>query len=144
MKRVTIALVSLIVVLVLVFSSLAPGCKGSKAGPAGGATPAATRVVTAAGELTLLGDDPPTLDPALAGDTTSAGYIVEIFSGLVTINRELKVVPDIAERWDISDDGKTYTFYLRKGVKWHDGSAFTADDVVHSVQKFTDSNGFRE
>jgi len=135
MKRVTIAIVSLIVVLVLVFSSLAPGCKGSKAGPAGGATPAATRVITGAGELTLLSDDPPTLDPALAGDTTSASYIVEIFSGLVTINRELKVVPDIAERWDISDDGKTYTFYLHPNVKFHDGKEVKASDFKYSMER---------
>ena len=45
---------------------------------------------------------------------------------------------DLAERWEISPDGKTYTFYLAKGVNWHDGTAFTADDVVYSLQKMVD------
>jgi peptide/nickel transport system substrate-binding protein len=45
---------------------------------------------------------------------------------------------DLAERWEVSADGKTYTFYLAKGVKWHDGTAFTADDVVYSMEKMVD------
>ncbi|WP_231689641.1 peptide-binding protein [Bacillus sp. FJAT-27245] len=53
-----------------------------------------------------------------------------LFSGLVTIDREFSPVGNLAEKWDVSDDDKTYTFYLRKGVKWHDGEDFTADDVV--------------
>jgi peptide/nickel transport system substrate-binding protein len=46
--------------------------------------------------------------------------------------------PDLAERWETSSDGLTYTFFLRKNVKWHDGSAFTADDVVYSIEKMMD------
>jgi oligopeptide transport system substrate-binding protein len=140
MKRVTIALVALILVLVIVFGSLALGFsvfgwgQGPKASPVG----EATKVKRGLGELTLLGDDPPTLDPALAGDTTSASYIVEIFSGLVSINRELKVVPDIAERWDISDDGKTYTFYLRPDVKFHNGKEVKASDFKYSMERACD------
>jgi peptide/nickel transport system substrate-binding protein len=55
-----------------------------------------------------------------------------LFSGLVTIDREFSAVGNLAEKWNVSEDGKTYTFYLRKGVKWHDGEDFTADDVVFS------------
>ncbi len=54
--------------------------------------------------------DPPTLDSALSGDAASAVYIVEIFSGLVSLDPNLKVVPDLAEKWDLSDDRMTYTF----------------------------------
>lgn len=79
--------------------------------------------------------DPPTLDPALAGDADSAIYIVEIFSGLVTLDRNLKVVPDIAERWEISADNKTYTFFLRKEVKFHDGRPVTAQDFKYSFER---------
>jgi len=49
------------------------------------------------------------------------------------------IQPDLAERWEVSADGKVYTFYLVKGVKWHDGTAFTADDVVYSLEKMVDT-----
>lgn len=48
------------------------------------------------------------------------------------------IQPDLAERWEVSADGKVYTFYLAKGVKWHDGRSFTADDVVYSLEKMAD------
>src|SRR3990172_215369 len=60
---------------------------------------------------------PVTMDPALSGDSRSHIYITHIFSGLVAMDENLKPVPDIASRWDISSDGKTYTFHLKKGVK---------------------------
>lgn len=85
--------------------------------------------------LRLFGDMPTTLDPALAQDVTSAAYIVEIFSGLVTLDTSLEVVPDIAERWEISDDGTAYTFHLREGVRFHDGKPVTAHDFAFSLER---------
>ena len=82
--------------------------------PGGGATKASPDT------LRLPGGDPPTLDPALAQDSTSANYIVEIFSGLVTISRDLKIQPDLAKDWTVKD-GKVYTFNLRDDVTFHDG-----------------------
>lgn len=79
--------------------------------------------------------DPPTLDPALSGDAASAVYIVEIFSGLVSLDPNLKVIPDLAEKWDVSDDRMTYTFYLRKNAKFQDGRAVTAQDVKYSIER---------
>ena len=79
--------------------------------------------------------DPPTLDPHLTSDTTSSGVVVEIFSGLVALDSELRLVPDVAERWDVSDDGKTYTFYLRENAKFHDGKRITAQDFKWSVER---------
>jgi len=84
------------------------------------------------------GGDPPTLDPALTGDAESAVYVVEIFSGLVTLDRNLKVVPDIAKSWDISDDRMTYTFHLRDDVKFHDGRPVTAQDFKYSFERTAD------
>lgn len=99
-------------------------------------TPVAPRPPAVSGNiLTLPGGEPPTLDPALAGDATSAEYIVEIFSGLVTFNDKLEVVPDIAERWEVSPDGKTYTFYLRKGVQFHSGKEVKAADFKYSIER---------
>ncbi len=88
--------------------------------------------------LNLPGGEPPTLDPALTQDATSASYIVEIFSGLVTLNRDLEVVPDIAESWDLSDDGTTYTFHLRDDVKFHDGKPVTAPDLKYAIERACD------
>ncbi|MBC8249145.1 MAG: peptide ABC transporter substrate-binding protein, partial [Anaerolineales bacterium] len=88
--------------------------------------------------LNLPGGEPPTLDPALTQDATSATYIVEIFSGLVTLNRDLEIVPDIAESWELSDDGMTYTFHLRNDVKFHDGKPVTAQDFKYSIERACD------
>jgi oligopeptide transport system substrate-binding protein len=84
------------------------------------------------------GSDPPTLDPQLSGDATSAEYIVEIFSGLVTLDKDLNIVPDIAERWDMSSDGKVYTFYLRKNVQFHNGKPVRAQDFKWSFERACD------
>jgi ABC-type transport system substrate-binding protein len=88
--------------------------------------------------LNLPGGEPPTLDPALTQDATSATYIVEIFSGLVTLDPNLEVVPDIAESWELSDDGTTYTFYLRDDVKFHDGKPVTTQDFKYSIERACD------
>ena len=87
------------------------------------------------GTFNRLWADPPTLDPHLTTDTTSSGVVVEIFSGLVTLNTDLQLVPDIAERWEISDDGTVYTFYLREEAKFHDGKYITASDFKWSIER---------
>ncbi|HLB12549.1 MAG TPA: peptide ABC transporter substrate-binding protein [Dehalococcoidia bacterium] len=125
-------LLSLLVFLALVASACGP----SPAPTSGGGAPAAPT----AGTLTLVGADPPTLDPSLAQDATSAEYIVEIFSGLVGLNTRMEVVPDLAERWDVSEDGKTYTFFLRKGAKFHDGKEIKASDFQYALERATDPN----
>jgi oligopeptide transport system substrate-binding protein len=84
------------------------------------------------------GGDPPTLDPALAGDAESAVYVAEIFSGLVTLDQNLKVAPDIAKSWDVSDDRMVYTFHLRDDVKFHDGRPVTAQDFKYSFERAAD------
>ncbi len=81
--------------------------------------------------------DPPTLDPHLTTDATSARIIVEVFGGLVTIAPNLDVVPDLAERWEISEDGTVYTFHLRPDAKFHDGKPVTAHDVQWSLERVT-------
>ena len=94
-----------------------------------------TEEVVSGGVFRRLWADPPTLDPHLVTDTTSAGLVVELFSGLVALNTDLQLVPDIAERWDISEDGKTYTFYLRDNAKFHDGRQITAGDFKWSIER---------
>ena len=87
------------------------------------------------GSLSLYGIDPYTLDPAVSGELTSHIYLMQIFGGLVRLGDSLEPVPDIAESWEISGDGRTYTFYLRQDVKFHDGRGLTAGDFKYSWER---------
>ena len=82
--------------------------------------------------------DASTLIPMLASDSASATITGLVYNGLVRYNKDLEVEGDLAERWDISDEGKTITFYLRKNVKWHDGQPFTANDVMFTYKVMVD------
>ncbi|MFB0557258.1 MAG: ABC transporter substrate-binding protein, partial [Dehalococcoidia bacterium] len=88
--------------------------------------------------LNLWDIGPITLDPAISSEMTSHTYVMQIFSGLVRLDAELEVVPDIAERWQKSQDGKIYTFYLRHGVKFHDGREVKAADFKYSWERACD------
>jgi oligopeptide transport system substrate-binding protein len=90
------------------------------------------------GVLRLWDVGPITLDPAISADMSSHTYVMHIFSGLVRLDQELNIVPDIAENWETSPDGKTYTFYLRKGVKFHDGGEVKAADFKYSWERACD------
>jgi len=85
--------------------------------------------------LNLYGIDPITLDPAVSGEMISHEYIQQIYNGLVRLDENLEPAPDIAERWDINEDGRTYTFYLRKDVKFQDGRVVSADDFKYSLER---------
>ena len=92
-----------------------------------------------AGQILHLWDiGPITLDPAISADLSSHTYIMQIFSGLVRLDDELKLVPDIAESWERSPDGKTYTFHLRQGVKFHGGREVKAADFKYSWERACD------
>ncbi len=80
--------------------------------------------------------EPPHLDPTAgaAAAIDEVGY-ANIFEGLTRIGSKGEVLPDLAESWTISEDGKVYTFKLHTGVKFHDGSEFNADDVKFSLDR---------
>ncbi len=80
--------------------------------------------------------EPATLNPVLASDSASHDIIGLIFNGLVKFDENLKIIGDLAEKWDISKDGKIITFYLKKGVKWQDGVEFTVRDVKFTYDSF--------
>jgi oligopeptide transport system substrate-binding protein len=90
---------------------------------------------SATGRLRLGGTDPVTLDPHIAADSGSAEYIVEIYSGLVTISPDLEIQLDLAESVDISHDGSVYTFSLRDDIFFHTGRRVTTEDVVYSIKR---------
>lgn len=87
--------------------------------------------------ITIVGGQPRTLDPALTHGGPS-GPIGSIFSGLVTLDTNLQVQSELAESWDISEDGTLYTFYLRPDAKFHDGRPVTAEDVIFSWERAAD------
>jgi len=82
---------------------------------------------------------PATLDPITSNEMISLRITELIFNGLVGINEKQEIVPELAERWDFSADGRTYTFFLRKDVTWHpregeEPKPFTAEDVVFTYK----------
>jgi peptide/nickel transport system substrate-binding protein len=114
--------------------------------PAGGTgqavAPTTTAATTAAGApkrggtlVVSAGTDPGHLNPAI---TTAGGthFVAgSLYNGLVDLDKDFKPAPDLAESWTVADDGRTYTFKLAKGVKWHDGRPFTAADVKFTFEE---------
>ncbi len=125
MKKILYILLS----VVLIGSLLIVGCQPAQEEPP---------IPAAEGELNLYGIDPLTLDPAVSSEMTSHEYIMQLFSGLVRLDDNLEPAPDIAERWEISNDGKTYTFYLRHDVSFHNGREVKAEDFKYSWQRASD------
>ena len=80
--------------------------------------------------------EPPHLDPtsAAAGAIDSVLYS-NVFEGLTRFGPDGSILPGLAESWEISEDGKTYTFKLQSGVKFHDGTEMTAKDVKFSLDR---------
>jgi peptide/nickel transport system substrate-binding protein len=78
--------------------------------------------------------DASNLIPILASDSTSHAIAALIYNGLVKYDKDLNVVGDLAESWEVSQGGLVITFRLRKDVKWHDGKPFTADDVLYTYR----------
>jgi oligopeptide transport system substrate-binding protein len=89
-------------------------------------------------DLNLWDFGPMTLDPAISADMSSHMYVMQIFSGLVRVDEDLKIVRDIAESWQLSSDNKTYTFHLRQGVKFHNGREVKAADFKYSWERACD------
>jgi oligopeptide transport system substrate-binding protein len=114
--------------IVLLFGLPLAGCKVSPIVPA----------ATEGGVLNLYGIDPITLDPAVAAEMTSHVYIAQIYNGLVRLDDNLEPAPDIAGRWEVSADRRTYTFYLRQDVTFHDGRGVTAADFKYSWERACD------
>jgi oligopeptide transport system substrate-binding protein len=143
-NKLTLAIAAVAAVLIIALAAVlilvVGGGGGDKASSASSNTPSpsadiGTAAPAGAGELRLRGTDPLVLDPALAQDADSAVYIVEIFSGLVRLDKDLKLQPDLAQTWDTSADGKTYTFHLNPKATFQDGRPVTTADVKYSWER---------
>ena len=85
-----------------------------------------------------LGNEPATLDPARISDVYGRSIAQQVFDGLVEYDHTLTIVPALAQYWKASRDGLTWTFTLRKGVRFHNGREVAADDVVYSLTRLLD------
>ncbi len=86
----------------------------------------------------LLGD-PTILNPVLATDAYAQGILSYIYQGLLDLDIEtMELVPMLAERWEASEDHLSYTYWIREGVRWQDGTPFTVDDVLFTFETILD------
>lgn len=85
-----------------------------------------------------LESNPPELDPNLSTDTVSGIVTGAIFEGLTRLNENNQIIPGVAEKWE--NDGLTWTFYLRKDAKWHNGDNVVADDFVNAWERVLNPN----
>jgi peptide/nickel transport system substrate-binding protein len=104
------------------------GCSGDPS-DAGGST-TATKTLSIS-----LNADPPKLDPAYSSALVDRMVFQSIFDKLVDLDKNGDIVPMLAEKWEVSDDKKTYTFKLRQGVKFHDGTDFNAEAVKFNFER---------
>ena len=112
----------------------APASSAPAADPvtSGGKTPAAS------GEQKIifaLHNEPDGIDPGITDNTFAIPILFNAFEGLVTYDAENNIIPADAESWEVSPDGLTYTFHLREGLKWSDGTPLTAQDYLYSIKR---------
>ena len=116
-------------------------CGGSKSGStatsgtASSAAGSSTGSVNTAGFTVQYGPNPETLDPALNNAIDGANTIITIFEPLLLINENNEVIGGQAESWEASEDGLTWTFTMRDGLKWSDGTDLTAKDFEYSFKR---------
>ncbi|MBF8982073.1 ABC transporter substrate-binding protein [Lutibacter sp. B2] len=83
----------------------------------------------------MIEQDMDSLDPHIAASAGTKEVVFNIFEGLVKPDEKGELYPAVAERYEISDDGRTYTFTLRKGIKFHNGDAVTVEDITYSLDR---------
>jgi peptide/nickel transport system substrate-binding protein len=87
-------------------------------------------------------EEPLSLDPIVPSDNGSIWVIYQMFDQLTTVNEDSSgIAPSLAESWEVSSDGTVYTFQIKQGVTFHDGSPMTMDDVVFSLERVFDPKG---
>ena len=134
----------IVVALAIAGAVALSGCGGAKSGSDSAVdSKSAQSDGTKTGKKILtiqLGPDVESIDPALNSAVDGANYILFAFDNLLKMDKDGKVVPGLAEKYEVSDDQLTWTFHLRDGLKWSDGSALTANDFVYSWQRLVDPN----
>ena len=126
MRRRPGVLIAALVVAALLASACSTGSRVDLGGPSAGTLTAA------------IAGEPDQLDPQKSTAYFSFEVLENVFDTLVEPDANLEMRPALAESWQVSGDQLTWTFHLRPGVSWHDGSPFTASDVVYSYRRIID------
>lgn len=87
--------------------------------------------------VVAINDNPPNLMSGISTDIATGAIAGQIFDSLVVMSNDLEIVPALAQSWERSEDGLTYTFHLREGVTWHDGEPFTSADVKYTIEEIS-------
>lgn len=129
-------LLALFLALVMVGAVL-PGCGDGSKDPGGQGNNGKTGEPVKGGEITvgIAQDLDDSLDPHQTVAAGTREVLFNIFEGLVKPNSDGEMIPAVAEKYELSEDGTTYTFTLRDGVKFHNGQTVTAEDVVYSINR---------
>lgn len=129
-------LLALFLALVMVGAVL-PGCGDGSKDPGGQGNNGKTGEPVKGGEITvgIAQDLDDSLDPHQTVAAGTREVLFNIFEGLVKPNSDGEMIPAVAEKYTLSEDGTTYTFTLREGVKFHNGQTVTAEDVVYSINR---------
>jgi peptide/nickel transport system substrate-binding protein len=132
MKRLPVHFTLPLLLIVLTLAACSSG--QDAAGVPSAARPDASE--PAYGDIMVEGSigDASNLIPLLAADSASHEIAGKVYNGLVKYDKNINVVGDLAHSWDVSRDGLVITFHLRKGIRWHDGRPFTAQDVLYTYQ----------
>ncbi len=134
-------LLALALVLVMAASAVT-GCGGTSATndkPAEGSTPSTAQGGADTEKkdsiVIAVSSDILSMNPYRYNETPTNQFMLHIYETLISFDNNAQVQPGLAETWEVAEDGVTYTFHLRKGVKFHDGDEFTAEDVIASFDK---------
>ena len=117
-------------ILVLIISSA--GCRPQVDDPE--EIPAVEENPAAGGKIVFAGIEPKTLNPVINTERDAHHFLKLVFEGLVGYDKDLRIKPVLARDWTVSENGNSFTFNLREGLKWHDGAPVTAADVVFTLE----------
>lgn len=140
--------IALLLACVMVFALCLTGC-GSKSNTTTAPSDGTATDSAAGGDATTaaakqlvaqIGPNPETIDPALNSAVDGGNMIIFAFDCLLNVDKDNNIVAGAAETWETSEDGLTWTFHLRKDMKWSDGSPLTANDFVYSWKRVADPN----
>src|SRR5438105_684954 len=142
MRPLRIPILAVIAALAVLTGACGQPATGPSTSGGGAASGSAAVQANYGGTITFaLENDVSNLDPMLSGLFVDRNIHYAMYDSLVRVDPKGNIIPWLAEKWETSTDGKTVTFHLRAGVKYHDGTAFDADSVKWNIDRYTQTKG---